>query len=239
MRALITRPAEDAGEIAAALRERGLEPIVEPLLTVRPLPDVDPPLDNVQAILLTSRNGVRALAAATTVREVPVFAVGDSTATLAREMGFGPVESAAGDSASLEGLVAERLDPANGALYHGAGRAVAGNLAERLSGRGFEVRRAVLYDAVPATALSTRVRDLLRRGEIDLALFFSPRTAETFVMLLRDAGLDTACTSVTGICLSSAVAQHLGDLTWRTLSIAERPNMGSMITAVDAWLAQC
>ena len=238
MRALVTRPREDADEISRLLRARGIEPVAEPLLTIEPVPKAKIALDGVQALLATSRNGVRAVAAATPVRDIPVFAVGASTAALAREAGFATVESADGDSDALEALVAARLDPGRGALFHGAGKAVAGNLAEGLSDRGFEVRRAVLYDAVPAAALSPSVEKSLRQGGFDLVLFFSPRTAETFVILLRDAGLETACTSVTGICLSSAVAQQLGDLTWRALSIAERPNMGSMIAAVDAWLAR-
>ena len=38
MRALVTRPEEDAEEICAHLRGRGIEPVVEPLLTIAPAP---------------------------------------------------------------------------------------------------------------------------------------------------------------------------------------------------------
>ncbi|MDP7310868.1 MAG: uroporphyrinogen-III synthase, partial [Alphaproteobacteria bacterium] len=64
MRALITRPREDAEELAQELRRRGLIPVLAPLLTIRNRAGVVPQLDGVQALLLTSANGARALAAA-------------------------------------------------------------------------------------------------------------------------------------------------------------------------------
>lgn len=238
MRALVTRPNEDAEPLAAALRRRGIEPLVEPLLSVVRVPGAAVTLDGVQAILVTSRNGVRALAEATGVRDVPVFAVGEATAELARARGFGTVESAGGDARALAALVAGRLDPAGGPLVHAAGHAVAGDLGGWLAARGFEVRRAVLYETVRAAMLSAEARDALAAGCLGLALFFSPRTAETFVMLVRDAGLGESCRAVSGICLSPAVARELEGLSWRALSIAERPDTESMLAAVDAWPSQ-
>ena len=39
MKALVTRPHEDAASLAAALAARGIEPLVEPMLTIRHAPD--------------------------------------------------------------------------------------------------------------------------------------------------------------------------------------------------------
>lgn len=234
MRALITRPEEDAGPIAAELAARDIEPVIEPLLTIEPIADAAVSLDGVQAVLVTSRNGVRALAAAISARDIPVFAVGESSAALAREMGFEHVLSAAGDNRALEALAADRLDPGDGALLHASGKAAAGDLAGALGRRGFDVRRTMLYEAVAATVLSERVRALIAGHEVELALFFSPRTAETFVILVRDAGLESACKFVTGVCLSPAVTQKLEGVAWRALLVAERPDLEAMTAAVDA-----
>ncbi len=141
MRALITRPKEDSTAIAERLEELGIEPLIEPLMTIEKVDGAEIDLDGVQAILLTSRNGVRALADATSRRDVAVYAVGDSTAELARENGFAAVESAGGDSESLAALVRARLKPGDGALLHAAGAAVAGDLAGALAHDGFDVRR--------------------------------------------------------------------------------------------------
>ena len=229
MRALITRPKEDSTAIAERLEELGIEPVIEPLMTVEPVADAKLDLEGVQAILLTSRNGVRALTDVTERRDIVVYAVGDSTAELARENGFKSVESASGDNESLAELVRQRLKPGDGALLHAAGAAVAGDLAGTLTGDGFDVRRQELYAARPAAALSVATCGMLSDDAIDLVLFFSPRTAQTFVDLINQAGLADACADMTAVCLSEAVARAVGALAWREVHTAGRPDLRSMI----------
>ena len=74
MRVLVTRPEEDAAALVAALKARGHEALVEPMLTVAPAPGVTPPLDldGVQALLFTSANGARAFARLSERRDLPV-----------------------------------------------------------------------------------------------------------------------------------------------------------------------
>lgn len=61
MRILITRPAEDSQEIAARLAAMGHDSIIAPLLVPRYHAGAEPDFTGVQAILITSANGVRAL----------------------------------------------------------------------------------------------------------------------------------------------------------------------------------
>jgi uroporphyrinogen-III synthase len=232
MRVLITRPREDAESLVAELRAVGIETFVEPLLNIEGVAGAAAKLDKVQAILLTSRNGARALAEATDLRELPIYAVGDATAGAARELGFVNVESASGDSAALAALVEDRLDPGDGALLHGSGTAVAGDLAGALASKGFTVRCEVLYESRPATRLSTELQAHLTDGALDAATFFSPRTAQSFVNLVNDAGLARACHAVTAICISPAVARMLGSLEFSDIRVASRPDGPAMIAAI-------
>lgn len=234
MRALITRPREDAEGLAHQLRRRGLEVVVEPLLRIVPRPGATVPLEGVQAVLATSANGVRALAAATPERSLPVLAVGDASARCARDLGFARVLSAGGDADSLAALVCGTLRPENGALIHAAGTAVAGDVTGKLTAAGYRVTRTVLYDAVPVEALSDSLLEELREGKIDLALFFSPRTARTFVSLVRRHGLAESCRAVAAYCLSAAVAAELAGVAWRRLRVATQPDQPSLLAALDA-----
>ncbi len=199
MQALITRPVEDAAPLAAAVSARGIAPLIEPLLEIRHMPDAAPDLAGIQALLFTSANGARAFAAAAPRRDLKVFAVGDRTAQTAQALGFADVESAGGDVADLADLVRSRLAPAGGALLHAAGSVTAGDLAARLGAAGFEVRRAVLYAAEPVGALSAATAAALREGAVDLAFFFSPRTASSFVNLIEAATLAAACRGIVGV----------------------------------------
>lgn len=235
MRALVTRPQIDAIPLAQALEARGLDVVVEPLLDIVQL-TLDPPLDDVQGILATSANGVRALAANTTRRDLTLWAVGDATAGEAERSGFAHVETAGGDVAMLADLVARKADPRRGALLHVAGSHVAGDLAGRLSARGFTVQRTVLYEARAAEALSPELVALLEDEEVDFALFFSPRTAASFVTLASAAGLGDL-SAVHAYALSVAVAEALGPLVWRSIRIADQPTQDAMLAALDAELA--
>jgi uroporphyrinogen-III synthase len=233
MRVLITRPIEDAKPLADALSESGIDVQIEPLLEVTPLDDAEIDLDNVQALLFTSANGVRAFAGLNPRRDLKTFTVGDGSAEAARRAGFAQVESAKGDIEALTALVVDRLKPEDGVLFHAAGTVTAGDLKSRLEGLGFQVRRAQLYDAKIATQLSTETRANLTLGGIDAILLFSPRTARTFAELWRGAG-SPSLGNIFAICLSAAVAREIDTLGWAGVDIADRPDLPSMLALVDA-----
>jgi uroporphyrinogen-III synthase len=232
-RALITRPEEDARPVADRLRALGIDAVVEPLLHIDLLDGDALDLSGVQAILITSANGVRALARRTDRRDVPVLAVGDASARQARAAGFGDVTSAGGDVDDLAALAARLCDPAAGPLLHVAGSAVAGDLAGLLERDGFITRREVLYDARRADALSDICAERIAAGQIDAVLFFSPRTAATFARLIGDVGLADRCGAMDALCLSPAVADALAALHWRRVAVAAAPTLDALLDILD------
>lgn len=231
MRILVTRPEDDAAPLAQLLRARGHDVLLEPLLRIR-FRDVPLSLENVQAVLFTSANGVRAAARATPERNLAAWCVGDASARAAREAGFQSVSSASGDVHALAALVRRLGDPAKGPLVHVAGSTVAGDLAGTLTAAGFDVRRTVLYDSEPATALSEATLDALRAGRIDAVALFSPRTARTFAKLARHAGVEPMLTEVDMLCLSRPVADALGTLPHRHERVAAEPTQDALIELI-------
>lgn len=234
-RLLLTRPREDSEPLAAALAGRGIEALIEPLLRITMLPGPAPALDGVQALLVTSANGIRAFAAREARRDVAVYAVGDATARVAAAAGFTKVESAGGDVGTLAALVRRRLTPEGGALLHVAGSALAGDLAGALQRAGFAYRRSVLYRAETARALSPAAIGALAEGRIAGVVLYSPRTARLFCRLASAAGLAAACSPLTAFCLSEAVATAAA-LPWQHRLVAARPDQAAMIDAVVAAL---
>jgi len=233
MRVLLTRPREDSERLAQDLRARGNEVVIEPLLRIVPVGS-PPTLDDVAALVVTSANGIRAFAALCARRDLTVYSVGDATALAAREAGFTHAESAAGDAAALEALVSARARPSAGTLLHVQGRTVAGRLDEQLKKKGFTVRPVVLYEAQAADELSMTAHDLIAHRKIDAVLFFSPRTARTFVRLVRDAGLADRCDTEIAICLSTTVAQAVSGLIWQSVQVAATPDRAAMLQLCEA-----
>jgi uroporphyrinogen-III synthase len=234
MRALVTRPEEDSAALVAALRARGIEPVIEPMLSVAPEGGEAIALDGVQALLFTSANGVREFSRRETKRDLPVYAVGDASARAARAAGFADVKSAGRDAEALAKLVGAELKPAGGALLHARGRDTTGHLEAALKSAGFEVRDPVVYRADAARRLSEPVKKMLADGGIELALFFSPRTARGFVSAVEDAGIAPAMGKVTAICLSRAVADALAPLSFARVAVAAAPNQDSLLAAIPS-----
>jgi len=234
MRALVTRPQEDAAGLAEALRARGIEPVIEPMLSVV-TETADPiSLENVQAILFSSANGVREFARREARRDLPVYAVGDASARAASAAGFTKVKSAGRDAETLAKLVAAELKPAGGALLHPRGRDTTGHLDTALKAAGFELRDPVVYRAEAARSLSETLRKSLADGSVDFALFFSPRTARGFAAAAQDAGLGAAMRKVTAVCLSQAVADALAPLSFVKVIVAAAPNQDALLAALPA-----
>ncbi|MBW8727559.1 MAG: uroporphyrinogen-III synthase [Inquilinus limosus] len=233
---LVTRPREEAERFADAMRDRGLDPVVAPILEIEP---VDPgPIDlaDVQAVLATSRNGIDAFARRVARRDLPVLAVGDATAELARALGFRTVASAAGDGDDLAELARARLDPAGGVLLHPSGEDVARDLTDLLA--GFTVRRIVLYRARPAAELPPAAVAALADPGLAGVVFFSPRTAKVFATLAARVELTHRLAGLTAVCLSPAVAQALDPSPWRAVRIADRPDSPSLLARLSDFPAE-
>jgi uroporphyrinogen-III synthase len=238
LRALVTRPQEEALSLAAALAGRGIDAVIEPMMEVHYRTAAVLDLADVQAVLCTSANGVRALARITRERDRPLLAVGDATASRARAEGFTNVASAGGDVADLVRLAVTRLRPQSGRLLHVAGEVVAGDLSGALRARGFSAERIVLYDARPVATLSGPAIRALRSGKIDFAVFFSPRTAAIFVKLANGASLASCCRTITALSISPVADAALTTLLWRDRYVAEKPSQAALLDQLDRALGE-
>ncbi len=236
LRVLLTRPRQDAEETARLLRGQNIESVTAPLIEISDIAgaalDLESDLEGAQAVLVTSANGARALARATERRNIPVFAVGDTSAAAALQSGFSRVTSANGDVAALAALVQDHCDPANGALLHVAGSAVAGDLAGDLAAHGYSLRRTQLYRAQTVDTLPQEARRVLTDGVVDAALFYSPRTAAQFAKLVAAAGLETSCRRIFAVCLSAAVADAAAALPFAELRVAETPDQNALFAVL-------
>jgi uroporphyrinogen-III synthase len=235
--ALLTRPRPDSETLAALLRDRGVASLIEPVIDILPLEDAElPKLEKMQALLLTSANGVRALARLLgpppEARHIALLAVGAASAEAARQAGFQNVHSAGGDVDALAALAKTQLNPARGPLLHVAGSKVAGDLAAMLESHGFDVHREQIYEARKSAQLSSDAQRALADGKIDMVLFFSPRSARAFAKLSCAAAVDSALAQVTAICLSAAVAEAACGVTWRRVRTAREPEQAALLDEV-------
>jgi uroporphyrinogen-III synthase len=231
LRILVTRAQPGGAQTALALRESGHEPIVTPIFQIEMLSEVDPDAGPWTAILLTSANAIRGiadLARRDDWRVMPVFAVGDRTAKVARDQGYTEVTSAGGNVNNLVNLVAARLKPPARLLYL-VGQDRSGDLAGALRAKNFIVDVVVVYRMTAARTLPEPAIAAMRNG-VDGVLHFSRHSAEAFVKAAGNAGLlEVALAKPVHYCLSDQVAEPLRRAGAANIRIAVRPDEASLL----------
>ena len=225
MRIWITRAEPEASATAERVRALGHEPVVAPLLEIRPAGEA-PDLSGVAALAFTSRNGVRVFAALSPERGMPVFAVGDATADAARGAGFANVATASGDVSALAELIAARKDVLDGEVLYLAPEEPAGDLPGALAGHGVAARVQVVYRTAPADLAAVP-------AEVDALLIHSPKAARR---LAETPSVGAAAPSMAAICISAAAAEPLHVLGFAEVLVSPAPNETALLQRLDAWV---
>lgn len=200
-RVLVLRPEPGASETAARARALGLDALSVPLFQVEPVAWQVPEASGFDALLLTSAHAVRhAGEGLMQLRGLPVHAVGEATASAARDAGFDIASS--GDSGvdrllgSIEGDVR---------LLHLSGADTKPPDAPKQ-----EITKVVVYRAVPVDSPGLETA----RGAV--ALIHSPRAGRRFAELIADRS------AVRIAAISEAAAEAAGE-GWASVDTAERP----------------
>ena len=233
MRVLVTRTIEDATHTAQELAKRGHEALIAPLSETRLLNFEEPDLTHICAILATSSNGVRAFARRSSRRDIPIFAVGSTTAATAHDAGFLHVTNAAGDASTLVELVGRSVKTGAGALLHVAGTNSAPGFRERITEAGFDLRTWELYETVYRAEFPREIVDAFRRCAVDSVLVLSPESGRTLVRCLLRAELSANCLHVVACCISAATAATLKGAGFGLVRIAEKPDLESVLALLD------
>ncbi len=234
MRFLLTRPEPDAQRTAAALRMKGHDAVIAPLLRIESQIDVTIGAGPWAAVLVTSANAGPAIAfheRAAQLRALPVFAVGKHSALTMTAAGFGNVRHSDGDVHDLAAFVTSQMRPATPLLYL-AGEERSGDLAGELRRRGFTVETVVVYRAVAATALPQAAVDAVASG-IGV-LHFSRRSAEAYLDAARAVDLFAAALRPVHYCLSPRVAEPLQQAGAADVRIAVAPTEADLIALIAA-----
>jgi uroporphyrinogen-III synthase len=204
----------------------GYEPLVAPLLEVRPLPGGPIDLAGVGALAFTSANGVTAFAVRSGERGLPVFAVGGATAAAAREAGFARVSSAEGDVAALAAAIAAHA-PFGGDVLHPAAAEPAGDLISALGALGVPARALTAYETVARTP---DAETTARIPALAAVLLHSPKAAR----VLADHLARHPAPKLTALCLSEAVAGPLPTTGLAAVRAAAEPNEAALLALLES-----
>ncbi len=240
MAVLVTRPHPDAQITASTLRARGFAVLLAPMLRFEPVAFRDDADARYGAVLVTSANALRGLEphlAGDRLLKLPLFAVGEHTASAARRLGFENVIVAEGDAARLRdrvlaGVKAKELKKTSALLYL-AGADVSRDLAGELGARGFSVVTQTTYRMVPVTRLPHEVCEAFAANGIEAVLHYSRRSARAFLDAVRSAGVEISALAIPQCCISTAVASVVRDAGATQVMVAALPDESALFEALD------
>lgn len=236
MAILITRPAPDNHATADALRARGFEPRLAPMLVFQPLPFNEPGEAPYSGVILTSANAIRAVAAhpmLARLRGLPAFVVGDRTAQAARDAGFSDVRSAEGDANALRELIVASVKKKSAPLLYLSAAEVSRDLEDELGERSIKVVSLPVYRMADLIAFDEPVRNAFAQQTIDAVLHYSRRSALGFVEAARRAGFEISALALPQVCLSDPIASALRDAGATRLIVARTPNEPDLLAALE------
>jgi len=232
MRIVVTRPRVDGERTATALRARGHEVLVTPLMRIEPIAaNFEGEWSGTIVTSANAANAIRENSSGNALIKLPLFAVGRRSAEAARESGFEDVLSADGGVRDLLQLIRIRRPDRNAPLLYLAGEDRAADLVGALSTRGIAAEMRVVYRAV-ALPFPPTLRDALEAGIIDAVMHFSRRAADSYVAGAKMAGVVAPALAVRHFCLSSQVAEPLADAS--RIDIASRPDEAALIELLQA-----
>jgi uroporphyrinogen-III synthase len=240
MAVLVTRPHPDDETTASALRARGFELLRAPMLRFEPVAFRDDETTDYDAVLVTSANALRGLAPQLSghrLLKLPLFAVGEHTASVARGMGFEKIVAVDGDAARLrdrvlEAVKAKALKKESRLLYL-AGADISRDLAGELGAHGLSVVTQTTYKMVPVTSLPREVCEAFVANGIEAVLHYSRRSARAFLDAARAAGVEISALAIPQICISAAVASVLREAGATQLVVAASPHERALFEALE------
>lgn len=235
MAVLVTRPHPDNEATARALRERGFEVVLAPMLRFEQVP-LDEALDaDLSGVIVTSANALRAVETALVqLAPLPLFAVGKHTADEARGFGFAKVISADGDAAKLRARVRREFKGKEATkLLYLAGADISHDLTGELGADGFEIITRTTYRMVALSALSRETREAFAANEVEAVLHYSQRSARAFLEAARADGVEISALAVPQCCISANVAAILHEAGAVQVLSAASPDENALFGALE------
>jgi uroporphyrinogen-III synthase len=240
MAILVTRPQPDDETTASALRAKGFEVLRAPMLRFEPVAFQDDAEARYGAVVITSANALRGIASHlkdSTLLKLPLFAVGEHTASAARNAGFENVIPANGDAGSLRDLIAASVKTKGlrkgSTLLYLAGADLARDLAGELGQRGFSVVTHTTYRMAAVASLPRDVCDAFAANQVEAVLHYSRRSARAFLEAVGSAGVEITALAIPQCCISDGVASVLRDAGATQVMVAASPDENGLFAALD------
>lgn len=222
---LITRPAQDADDIAGILQAQGYNVLCTPFIAVSFDDFTLSDLSAYAGLIFTSANAVRALQGRAYSPDIPAYCVGTQTMEAAQKAGFTKVYNADGEAGDLTELLSKQSN--DKPFLYLRGRDISQDLKAL---RPLNIDDIIVYHTDKIEEIPTEVASLLQAGQVNHVLFFSTRTAQAFMDWVKATkGVEAGLTHTKALCLGASMVESLSMIDWQDVQVAARPARESLM----------
>ena len=220
MNILITRPLMDAEDLMEKLFTYGHKIIHLPTLKISTVETELINSENFDAFVFTSTNAIRNLRLTNTNKSLHCFCVGSITEKIARQSGFVNTSSAGGTVNALKNLImiSDKIKK-NSNLAYFCGDNISYDLDLELKNEGLKVKKIINYSSQIISDLNTENKKLIENFPPDLIYIYSARSAESFIAIVKNYGINPLVTQSTVMCISKKVANIFKSQGWKKIEI--------------------
>ena len=220
MNILITRPLMDAEDLMEKLFTYGHKIIHLPTLKISTVETELINSENFDAFVFTSTNAIRNLRLTNTNKSLHCFCVGSITEKIARQSGFVNTSSAGGTVNALKNLImiSDKIKK-NSNLAYFCGDNISYDLDLELKNEGLKVKKIINYSSEIISDLNTENKKLIENFPPDLIYIYSARSAESFIAIVKNYGINPLVTQSTVMCISKKVANIFKSHGWKKIEI--------------------
>lgn len=230
---LVTRAETDAEKTLSALRAQGFEALGAPVLQLELLPQADLS-GTFGGVVITSANAIRAIARMPdhiALIHLPLYAVGERSAALARLSGFAQAMEAGLDARALADFI-RRHDSGALPLLYLAGADLSFDLESDLKHASITIETRVVYRMAPVTQWADDIVAAIKANAPQAVLHYSARSARQFATLAAQHDLMPQLTRALQVCLSDQVAEPLRQAGFARIKVASQPQEEALIAAL-------
>ncbi len=222
MTLLLTRPQQDSETIAKLLPD--ISCFIEPMFEVINHDVIIYQPDKIKLVICTSKHAVHGLNNAFLAPDTLFFAIGDTTTTALKDLGFSRIVNANDDLQQLIRHILQLGLSSDDEILYLRGAKITLDLVNYLSKYKLTWREIIAYHTVPRPALSQTLITAINSKEIRTAAFFSENTAKIFCELAQESHLLESLRTITIFTISDKVAQVFNNLAFQEAIIFEKTN---------------
>ncbi len=196
-------------QLKILMKDTNYQIITYPILKVINIYSKPIDIENAQAVLVTSSNGIYNLANLSNNRSVKIFTIGSSTKNLSEKLGYKNVIDCDGDSVKMYEVVIKNTKIADGSLIYVGADNISVDLPNMFKKAGYRVRRYIVYKTEELKVIDKNFIAMIKDRKVSWVVLLSRKGAANFYNLVKKYIKLNYFSDVKFACLSKKIADEL------------------------------